>query len=215
MRDKSDPAKKHDTRLQALAKRLEAYLEDLAADLLSERARNVVVRIALSADRSGRAWLPLSQLQRRVGCKPHHLTSAIREAADHDGPLLLYVEPESADRLPWLTPKGSRKPPPDAWGFWVPLAAMGTDTSMGTLAQAFAVCRASVNEHRAHADAFVSARNIRRKPIARRLWEVRGHSREEFRIPELFHAGAAIAANDPEADNDLPAEAPATATKAR
>jgi hypothetical protein len=178
---------KHPARLKPINQQLARRIEDTPTGQLPELARALLLRVAIATDAAGRAWLDLPRLVRFTGRPERAVRDAIVRASELPA-LLLFVRPETHATLPWQC-DGGKAPPPDAWGFWLPDAAMG-----GSVAAARAACAASIREHIAHAGAYARAHRL-----GPELWTVRGEG-----VAALL--GPTIAANDPSADNDAPAE---------
>ena len=178
------------SRLQGINGRLVTRIERIPPKALPERSRLVLLRLAVMTSPSGRAWCSLSRLARGVGfSNARALADAITRASEHPG-LLFFVRPEPDAVLPWSGARGSA-PDVDAWGFWLPDAALGA-----CAAAALGACAESIREHIA---------------TAGKRWPVMGAG-----LPELVNAPGSIPANDLPADNDLPAEAlPERAARAR
>lgn len=161
--------------------RVTRILDGLSPKALPELARLVVVLLMVKTNTSGRAWFTLAGLARSTGRANHRaLVQAIVDASRVPG-LLYFVKPNAHDPLPW---RGARdtKPTVDAWGVWIPSAALGE-----TDAVARGACAESIREHQAY--------------TVRGRWDVEGEG-----LGALINPGAPIAANVTP-DNDLPADA--------
>jgi hypothetical protein len=178
---------KHPARLNPIHHRLARRIEDTPTGKLPELARALLLRVAIATDTAGRAWVDLPRLVRFTGRPERAVRDAIVRASELPA-LLLFVRPETHATLPWEC-SGGKAPPPDAWGFWLPDAAMGA-----SVAAARGACAESIREHIAHAGAYARAHRL-----GPELWTVRGEG-----VAALL--GPTIAANDPSADNDAPAE---------
>lgn len=177
--------------------RLCRRIESMAAGELPELSRAILLRLSVATDDSGRAWLSLGQLAGFTTRPERALRDAIARAAEHPL-LLLYVQPERAAALPWVGADGTA-PPPDAWGFWLPDAALSPSKARGRSYAPCAAARAlsarSVAEHIAAADAYSAAHRV-----GRALWPVKGEGLEGFLSAAVRNP---IAANA-QPDNDLP-----------
>ena len=157
----------HAARLQGINGRLATRIAELAPGECSAAASAALMAIAVQSNRDGRCWYQFSRLELVTKLSQRTLKDALRHVAKTVPGLVFYVEREKTACLPW--PRSACPIPPDAWGFWIPIAACAT-----TAAVARARCAASIREHLAYAGA---------------RWPVEGAG-----LSELLNPGAASSA---------------------